>query len=253
MRVSINLASRPYADLTPALKSLRIAIGALAAAAVLLAIGLHAVHHKAEEARASERTLDDKIAQIRLERKGYENLMRQPDNARTLSQAESLNQLFDEKSFSWTMAMEDLETVLPAGVQVTTLEPTRAKDGHITLRLRVIGPRDRAVELMQNLEHSRRFLMPRIVGENSESSGRPGEAPEPVSTSNRVDFDLLAEYNPATPEERRQAKAKAGRANKGGDPPHVPAQPGETLKRRAPYTGMARPQGPAQPRTGGPQ
>ena len=146
MRVTINLASRPFADLGPALKTLRIAIGAVAAAAILLALGLHAVHHKAEEARARERGLDGKIAQIQRERRGYENLMRQPDNARTLSQAESLNLLFDEKSFSWTMAMEDLETVLPAGVQVTTIEPTRAEDGHITLRLRVIGPRDRAVD-----------------------------------------------------------------------------------------------------------
>jgi type IV pilus assembly protein PilN len=255
MRVSINLASRPFADLAPALKSLRIAIGALAAAALVLAIGLHAVHHKAEEARAREHALDGKIAQIRQERQGYENLMRQPDNARTLAQAESLNQLFDEKSFSWTMAMEDLETVLPAGVQVTTIEPTRAKDGHITLRLRVIGPRDRAVDLEKNLEHSKRFLMPRIVGENSESSGRPGETPEPVSASSRVDFDLLADYNPATLEERRQAKEKAAaqHAGKAGDPPGVSEQRGSTTHGRAPYTGMARPHAPLPPRAGGPQ
>ena len=77
-----------------------------------------------------------------------------------LAQAENLNQLFDEKAFSWTLAMEDLETVLPGGVQVTTLEPVRDKDGHITLHLRVLGPRDRAIELVQNLEHSKRFLQP---------------------------------------------------------------------------------------------
>jgi len=256
MRVTINLASRPFADLGPALKTLRIAIGAVAAAAILLALGLHAVHHKAEEARARERALDGKIAQIQRERRGYENLMRQPDNARTLSQAESLNLLFDEKSFSWTMAMEDLETVLPAGVQVTTIEPTRAKDGHITLRLRVIGPRNRAVELERNLEHSKRFLMPRIVGENSESGGRPGEAPEPVSASSRVDFDLLADYNPATNEELKQEREKveARHPGKGGDPPHDAAKPGETMThRRAPYTGVASPHAPIQPRTGGPQ
>jgi len=255
MRVSINLASRPFADLAPVLKKLRIAIGALAVAAILLAIGLHAVHNKAEEARARERVVDAKIAQIQQERRGYENLMHQPNNALVLSQAQSLNQLFDEKSFSWTMAMEDLETVLPAGVQVTTIEPTRAKDGHISLRLRVIGPRDRAVELEKNLEHSRRFLMPRIVGENSESSGRPGEAPEPVSASNRVDFDLLADYNPATLEERKQAKARAAaeHAIKTGDPARDPAQPAGASHGRMPYTGMTRPVSPAHTRTGGPQ
>ena len=136
--------------------------------------------------------------------------MRQPANAQLLLQAEALNQLFDEKAFSWTLAMEDLETVLPGGVQVSTLEPVRDKDGHITLHLRVVGPRDRAVDWCSNLEHSKRFLLPRIVGENSEATGGPGEKLEPVSASNRVNFDLLAEYNPATPEERKAAEGNRG-------------------------------------------
>ena len=43
--------------------------------------------------------------------------------------------------------MEDLETVLPGGVQVTTLEPiVDKKDGHVSLHMRVIGPRDKAVD-----------------------------------------------------------------------------------------------------------
>jgi type IV pilus assembly protein PilN len=254
VRVSVNLASRPFADLAPLLRRLKIGIGALALVSVVLALGLYEMHEKAELARGREREMDNKIAHIRQERQGYQNLMHQPDNARILQEAQNLNQLFDEKSFSWTMAMEDLETVLPAGVQVTTIEPTRAKDGHITLRLRVIGPRNRAVELERNLEHSKRFLMPRIVGENSESGGRPGEAPEPVSESSRVDFDLLADYNPATPAERKEARTKAGvqhAAEPGAEgapeaqdvPPHG----------RAPYTGMGRPRAPIQPRTGGPR
>ena len=64
MRVAINLASRPFADLAPALKNLRIAMGALALVAVGLALGLHALHDKAEAARARAHSLDGKIAQI---------------------------------------------------------------------------------------------------------------------------------------------------------------------------------------------
>ena len=52
MRVAINLASRPFADLAPAMKNLRIAVGALAVVAVALLLGLHALHDKAEAARA---------------------------------------------------------------------------------------------------------------------------------------------------------------------------------------------------------
>ena len=244
MRVAINLASRPFADLAPAMKNLRIAIGALAALALVLMLGLHALHDKAEAARAHAHSLDGKIAQITQERQQYQAMMQQPDNARTLQQAESLNQLFDEKSFSWTLAMEDLETVLPAGVQVTTLEPT-VKDGQISVRLRVVGPRNRDVELVQNLEHSRHFLLPRIVGETSESEGGPNQRAEPVSASSRVNFDMLADYTPGTPEERRLAREKvADGANAHGKDNHDPtANPAPMPERmgatpaRPPYTG----------------
>lgn len=245
MRVAINLASRPFADLAPAMKNLRIAIGALAVVAVALLLGLHSLHDKAEAARARAHSLDGKIAQLTQERQQYQAMMQQTDNARTLQQAESLNQLFDEKSFSWTLAMEDLETVLPAGVQVTTLEPT-VKDGQISVRLRVVGPRNRDVELVQNLEHSRHFLLPRIVGETSESEGGPNQRAEPVSASSRVNFDMLADYTPGSPEERKLAREKASdTANAHGkrNADDMPARTG-TLPARPPYTGNAQPRVP---------
>jgi len=206
MRITLNLATRPFADLGPAMKRLRIGMGVLALLAILLGIGLHAIHQKAEAARARDHSLDGQIALIARERQSYTDLMHQPDNAQVLKQAAALNTMFDDKAFSWTLAMEDLETVLPGGVQVTTLEPARQKDGHITLHLQVLGPRDKAVFLVSNLEHSRRFLFPRIVGENAESTDRPGQHVEPVSASNRVQFDVLAEYNPALPGERKAAR-----------------------------------------------
>jgi type IV pilus assembly protein PilN len=253
VRVAINLASRPFADLAPTLKKLRIAMGVLAGVAVAMALGLHALHDKAEAARARAHSLDGKIAQITQERQSYQAMMQQPDNARTLQQAESLNQLFDEKSFSWTLAMEDLETVLPAGVQVTTLEPT-VKDGQISVRLRVVGPRDRDVELVQNLEHSHHFLLPRIVGETAESEGGPNQRAEPVSASNRVNFDMLADYTPGSPEERILAieRAAVAKAHGKNNPHAMPPQSG-TAPGRSPYTGMPRPRVPVQPYRGVPQ
>src|SRR5579885_3617158 len=182
-------------------------MAALAGAAVLLLVGLYFVHGKAEAAREREHSLDGKIAQLRQEQQKYQSTMREPENARTLQQSENLNQLFDEKAFSWTLAMEDLENVLPAGVQVTTLEPT-IKKGQITVHLRVIGPRDRDVQLVQNLEHSRHFIVPRIVGENAESTGGPNAQAQPVSASNRFDYDVLADYNPGQPDDRKTSKSK---------------------------------------------
>jgi type IV pilus assembly protein PilN len=251
MRIAINLATRPFADLGPALRKLRIAMGVLALLAIGLAVGLDALHYKAQAVRARERSVDTAIAQVNHERQGYQNMLRQPDNAQVLDQVQSLNKLIDAKAFSWTLAMEDLETVLPGGVQVTTLEPTvDKKDGHITVRMRVVGPRDKAVDLVQNLEHSRRFLQPRIVGEASEASGNGTQQQlEPVSATNRVSFNLLADYNPPMLGEPNTAATKpTTEAPDNATTPAVPAtrrtgRPG----RRAPYTR------PARPHAGGPR
>ncbi len=216
MRITLNLATRPFTDIGPALKRLRMLMGALALLSLVFTGGFYLLHNKAEQARARDHSLDGKIAAINQERQGYRNMMQEPQNVQLLAESTTLNQLFDEKTFSWTLAMEDLETVLPGGVQVSTLEPLREKDGRITLRLRVAGPRDRAVQLVANLEHSRRFTLPRIVGENAEATGGANQHLEPVSASNRVNFDIQAQYNPITLAEFKKAD-KAGQSKDSGE------------------------------------
>jgi type IV pilus assembly protein PilN len=247
MRISLNLATRPFADLGPILKRLRVAMAALATLALALGVGLYLVDKKADAIRVQDRKLDAQIARMANERQGYQATMRQPQNAEVLAQALELNQIFDAKAFSWTLAMEDLETVLPSGVQVTTLEPTRDKNGNITLHLRVLGPRDRSIQLLENLEHSKRFLRPRMVGESSESAGGPGERVEAVSMSSRVNFDLLADYNPGPSGTRKTTHA--------GHDASEPAQssPPATGAHRAPYAGPPRPTAPRKPYVGGRQ
>lgn len=252
MRITLNLATRPFSDLGPAMKRLRIAMGVLAGVALLLLLGLHALHRKAEEARAREHSLDGAIAGINNERQGYQAMMEKPENARFMEQVAMLNQLFDEKAFSWTLAMENLETVLPGGVQVTQIEPARDKGGQITLHLRVLGPHNLSDDLVRNLEHSRRFMSPRIVGENAASSNNgPNQPMVPVSTSNQFEFDLLADYIPPTPEERKPTKSSGREAASAGEPGNRPpaahrvpppdgTMPGNVpgTTRRQPYTGL---------------
>ena len=204
MRITANLASRPFTDLGPILRRLRLAMGVLALVAIGFGAGLYALHNKASAVRAREHSLDTNIATVRYEKQSYDAMVRQPANSTVLDHAATLNHLFDAKAFSWTLAIEDLETVLPGGVQVTTLEPIRDnKNGRITLHIRVVGPRNKVVELVQNLERSRRFMAPRITGETSETAANGNQQQlEPVGPANRVTFDLTADYNPTAPGER---------------------------------------------------
>lgn len=246
MLIRLNLATRPFADLGPAIKRLRIGMGVLVLLAVGLGFGLHLLHQKAENARENERRVEVRIQAVSREHQSYLDLMQKPENADVLAQATSLNQLFDTKAFSWTLAMEDLETVLPGGVQVTTLEPIPdPKTNVITLHLHVVGPRDKAVELVQNLEHSRRFLLPRIVGENAESSGNSNNQQFiPISASSPVNFEVWANYNPATEAERKAERAKARQAAKAAEAT-VPPAPQMNAGRQIPQPPTMRPLQPA--------
>jgi type IV pilus assembly protein PilN len=209
MRITINLASKPFADLGPALRQLRILIGVFVVLIIGLGIGLHFFHEAAEKVRAKERTLDTQIAKLTAEHKGYETMMAEHDNKLVLDQSRALNTLFAEKNFSWTLAMEDLETVLPGGVQVTTLEPDRdPKTSDITVKLRVLGPRDRSIDLVKNLEHSKRFQEARIVGESQETGSNQNDRALPVTASTKANFDLLAQYILPTEDEMKSIAKK---------------------------------------------
>jgi len=270
MRITLNLATRPFTDRGPAIKRLRIGMAVLAALCLLFVLGLHLFDSQAAEARAREHSLDGAIARVQAERQQDQDLMRQPGNAQILTQAEFLNERFDEKAFSWTLAMEAMETVLPAGVQVTSIEPQRSKDGHITVELRVLGPHDRSVDLVRNLEHSRRFLEPRIESESAENSTNANQQLGPVSASNRFEFELFADYNPPTPEERgtlrnassRNASSKNAATHPISSSPRPRVGPAYPQQRgRGPYTGplqlpphrVPSPPHPAPAANGGPQ
>ncbi len=212
MKISLNLASRPYTDHGPAVRRLRIGMGICLVLLAGLAWGLENFHQAAVRIAHDQAQLDQSIARIRAEQQGYQAQMRQPQNDRVLTQATFLNKLFDQKSFSWTMTMEDLEPVLPAGVQVTAIEPQRNKNGALTLHIRVTGPRERSVDLLRNMERSRRFVSPRITGETAENAASSAQT-QAVSAPSRVSFDILAEYNQATPEDRKAAERKAAAHN----------------------------------------
>jgi type IV pilus assembly protein PilN len=195
MRISVNLATRPFVELRPLFARLRLAMGVLALLAVGLGFGLHSLNAKARAAQAQMDVLKAKTSAFEKERMANEARMRQPQNRGVLERSQFLNALFAEKSFSWTAVMMDLEKVLPTGVQVTSLEPQMSKDGVVTIRLRVSGDRDREVLLLRNLETSQRFVAPRLAGEAAQvqEAGRTGA---PAVGPGTVEFEILSGYNP---------------------------------------------------------
>jgi type IV pilus assembly protein PilN len=209
MRVQLNLASRPFVELGPLYLRLRLLIVLLAVIAVPLWLLLGSQKRKADEAHARLARVEQNIQAIQIQQAFFQSQMQQPKNAAILSQSRFLNGLFASKSFSWTAVMMDLENVLPSGVQVLNLDPVISKDGKVTVRLRVSGPHERAVDLIRNLEHSHRFLSPRLADETAETN-QNGQAIQQVNTASNVNFDLLAEYNPLPDTEVKAPAHKNG-------------------------------------------
>jgi type IV pilus assembly protein PilN len=241
MKISVNLATRPYVELRPIFLRLRIFMGVLAVLGVAALLASHLLQRKLDVAEGRIDAVHAKVAAAQQEKRDNERRMHEPVNAAVLERAHFLNALFLRKSFSWTAVMMDLETVLPSGVQVTSIEPEPTSTGEVMIRLRVSGDRDRSVQLVRNLERSKRFLAPRLTGEAAQTkeNGAPGNGP----MANRfaanapadlappgVEFEILASYNPLPVGENfandKAAGKKEGSSKEGSQKPHSPTAAG---------------------------
>jgi len=246
MKITLNLASQPYVDLRPILKRLRILMGILIVLALPLWLLWHSEQKKAQAATARVEAVENRVRLFEQQQRSYQALMQQPQNAAVLTQSDFLNSLFRRKAFSWTATMTDLETVLPAGVQVLSIEPDVAKDGTVTIRLRVSGARDKAVELVRNLEKSRHFASPRLAGETLATTTGPGAAAmQPISAAITVNFDILADYRPLEETEPAPGKDTEAPDKKADDETAGPTKP--------PTKTSGKPLQPAAPKKRGPQ
>lgn len=216
MRISVNLASRPFVELRPFFARLRIFMAVLAVIAIGLGVALHFEQQKLTIAEEEMAKVHRRTVAAQMEKQRNEARMQQPANASVLERAHFLNALFAAKSFSWTAVMMDLENVLPTGVQVTSIEPEITPDHDVIIKLRVAGDRDRAVQLVRNLERSARFVAPQLKAESTKTKEQQSAAAAAASgvLPGGVEFEITANYNPLPEEvEAPVGKGKIGPAS----------------------------------------
>jgi type IV pilus assembly protein PilN len=220
MRVTLNLATKPWVDTGTQVRRLRISLGVLIAVCLLCLLGLHFESSAAQKAQQKRDAMDAQQSRLNNEKRAYEAELQLPKNQAILERSQFLNSIFAEKSFSWTSVMMDLENVLPAGVQVASLDPQVMPDGGIVIRLRVRGDRDRAVELVRNLERSKHFRSPRLAAEATESQAPGGAQQVSLDQNATVAFEILSDYNSVVPgpagsnDKKNSAKASTSKPSK---------------------------------------
>jgi type IV pilus assembly protein PilN len=224
MKISVNLASRPYIDLRSIYSRLQTWILILAVVGGALWYLYRNEAGQAQAARAHVAQVEDHVRALQDQQQTYRKMMQEPKDAAILEQSGFLNGLFQRKAFSWTATMTDLETVLPSGVQVLSIDPIVAQDGRVIIRLRVTGERERALELVRNLEKSRHFAAPRLAQESLATTQGSQANLQSVSTAAAVNFDILADYrplplNPDDEDEQPKTPAKKSTHAVGGKTP----------------------------------
>jgi len=187
MRLDINLASQPYEDARQFWMrwgTAVVVVGVFTLVLLTLTITGWVNARRDRMAMAEKRAL---IAERDRLRTNAEEFLNHPENRNTRDTSQFLNELIERKAFSWTRVLENLEKVMPARVHLVAIHPELDEENQLALKMTVAGDsRDRAIELAQRMEESRRFAQTSIIQERSTQS----------TTGDTAQFDIAAIYIP---------------------------------------------------------
>jgi type IV pilus assembly protein PilN len=192
MQLNINLASQPYEDSRQFWTYWGTGIGLLALVTALLVFLAVSGFIEGSRDRQQMTKLKTELAQFDREKSQAEAMLNQPQNRTVRDQSRFLNDLFARKAFSWTLAFEQLEQVMPAHLHVISIHPGISADNNLELKLVVGGEtREQALDLVRKMESSKHFRQTRIDSEQFETAANTN------ANNDRVKFDINALYVPA--------------------------------------------------------
>ena len=185
MIVRLNLATKPLQSHRKFLAGSTV-VG-IAAFFVFLGLGWHV--YLARQANAEMRAKSAKILQqveeLEQKRAALEQFFGMEENAKLHDRAYFINSLIDARSFNWTRMFMDLESILPAGVRVVSIEPKQDK-GRVEVKFTIGATNDDAkLKFLKALEDSKSFADIQV------------DAVKRATTANSADpilIELTAEY-----------------------------------------------------------
>jgi Tfp pilus assembly protein PilN len=187
MRLDINLATHPYEDAKEFWRQWGTGLTVMGLVTLLLVGFTVWKWHKASKDRTEVSTLEHNIAVLDGKLARNEATLNRPENRTLREQSNYLNNLFQQKAFSWTQIFEDLERVMPPRLHVVSIHPELDSSNQLEIKLVVAGDsHDHALDLVRKMEESKHFQQTHINGENF------GQEPG----GDNVKFDITALYIP---------------------------------------------------------
>jgi len=220
MRLNINLASQPYEVAREYTRRMTLLIAALAVAAI--ALGGYIFYQRAHS-RSINRQLADvqrQIDSLDHEESQARAILNKPANQVIADQSEFLNELFARKAMSWTHIFTVMEKIVPPQLHVVSMKPEYSKTNDLVLQVVVAtDSRDRAVELVRNMEKSSHFRQPQVVAENVVAN-----TSEQTAGSGSIQFDIAAIYVPSAADNDEKPESEGSSGEKTAPSP-APAAP----------------------------
>lgn len=215
MRFRINLASHPYENARrfflqwgAALVALFIASGLL----VFAAAKSWRVSHSLTRSISDERA---RLEKLNTQEKADLEILNKDQNRDVRERSQAINALILRKEFSWTRIFSDLEKIMPTRLHVIAITPQLTPSDEIEIRMQVGGDsRDKAIELLQNMEQAPDFHGARMISETTAVKG---------STGDQVTFEISALYVPsvaAALSETEKQQATSATESKGENRDH---------------------------------
>lgn len=206
MKFNINLATQPYENARRFFMlwgAVLLVVAALTGALVYGAVLGWRHTHAVSQRIAIENSNLDKLTQ---QEQADVAILNKPENRDVKERSEVLNGLIRRKEFSWTLIFADLEHLMPTRLHVVSIKPQLDLNNDIEVHMRVAGDsRDKAIELVHNMEQSRDFRHAQVISETSlehEQGRSPGDT---------VIFEISAQYLPVTPSAPTVAQERSGR------------------------------------------
>jgi len=196
MRIDINLASQRYEDA----RQFYFRWGGALIVLVALTLGLAFLGWRHYQSTAADRKhINDwrqKISGLEQERRHAEEVLNRPENRDVRDQSRFWNDVIDEKSFSWTQLLSDLEKIMPGRAYLLSVQPTLTTDKRLKLKLTIAADNhENGVELQAKMEHSDHFHGPVIVSEGVRPTQGAGPATTPIT-----EFVIETFYTPTSVE-----------------------------------------------------
>jgi hypothetical protein len=193
MKFKINLATQPYENARRFFLlwgALLLVVAALTGALVYGAnLGWRQAHVTSQKIAVEKSNLD----KLNQQEQADLAILNKPENRDVRERSQVLNSLILRKEFSWSLIFADLEQLMPTRLHVVSIKPQLDANNDIEIHMSVAGDsRDKAIELVHNMEQSREFRHAQVLSETSMHREQGG-----TQAGDTVLFQVSALYVPA--------------------------------------------------------